>query len=273
VPLLPAPESGSMVSSDITPSLTLAELDSLIERDRDAAVRSALTLFRYEVAAAVVTIGEINQIANARVTAGCQVSSTKIKTDADLAAAILMSNAEVAILEVRQMGVEDRAGLERQKSVISGIGRESIKAIADGARETIDGIQSEAKQAIGKINQGATEAIGKINLLSMDIQSRITQCEEMAKENLDLMRREARSNEALIKQAEDATGQIKKEASMGLDELHSLTAEGIQGLNTATDKALQAFSDAAKNAERRIIEIRDTALQRITALVTGFLPE
>lgn len=88
-----------MTSDYLTQTRSLKELDALFEHDRLSAAKIAKTVFAHEVTVAIANIGEINQIANARILADSQISSAKMLTDAEVAATLLLSKAEIAVLQ------------------------------------------------------------------------------------------------------------------------------------------------------------------------------
>ncbi len=65
-----------MVSEYLKQTRSIEELEALFEKDRHAAAKVATVVLNHEVTVGITNIGEIHQIANARIFADSQAASS-----------------------------------------------------------------------------------------------------------------------------------------------------------------------------------------------------
>ncbi|OEJ64328.1 hypothetical protein [Magnetovibrio blakemorei] len=256
-----------MVSDYLKNNRTIDELDALFEQDRIAAIKIAATVLNHEVSTAITNIGEINQIANARIMADSQVAAAKMMTDAEIASTHLIAKAELAVLDIKIQDQQSAEEIALQADMISEIGRSTTEVITNNAQEAVQAIQNEASEAITHLKQNATNAILMIKSLSAEISTRVTESAEKAKEKLDQAKRHIRTTEELIVEAEKQKQFITDTVHVSSLELRQVAEHSIANLHATTDAASKAITDAVVLSQARILEARDRALRRIYEIV------
>lgn len=256
-----------MVSDYLKNNRSIEELDALFEHDRIAAMKIAATVLNHEVSTAITNIGEINQIANARIMADSQVASAKMMTDAEIASTHLIAKAELAVLDIKMQDQQNIEEIALQADMIGEIGRSTTDVITNSAQEAVEAIQNEAAEAIERLKQNATNAILMIKSLSAEISARVVHSAEKAKEKLDQAKRHVRTAEDLIVEAEKQKQFITDAAHKSSLELRQVAEHSIANLNATTDAASKAITEAVVLSQARILEARDKALRRIYEIV------
>lgn len=256
-----------MVSDYLKNNRSIKELDVLFEQDRIAAVKIAATVLNHEVSTAITNIGEINQIANARIMADSQVASAKMMTDAEIASTHLIAKAELAVLDIKMQDHQSAEEIALQADMISEIGRSTTEVITNNANEAVEAIQNEAAEAIQRLKQNATNAILMIKSLSAEISTRVVESAEQAKKKLDQAKHYVRTTQELIVEAEKQKQFITDTAHESSLELRQVTEHSIANLHATTDAASKAITEAVVLSQTRILEARDRALKRIYEIV------
>jgi len=256
-----------MVSDYLKNNRSIGELDALFEHDRIAAMKIAATVLNHEVSTAITNIGEINQIANARIMADSQVASAKMMTDAEIASTHLIAKAELAMLDIKMQDQQNTEEIAVQADMIREIGNSTAEVITHSAQEAVQAIQNEAAEAIQRLKQNATNAILMNKSLSAEISARVVDSAEKAKEKLDQAKRHVRTAEELIVEAAKQKQLITDTAHESSLELRQAAEHSIANLHAITDAASKAIAEAVVLSQTRILEARDRALRRIYEIV------
>ncbi len=257
-----------MVSNYLKQSRSIEELYALIEADRVAAAEIAATVFDNEVAMAITNIGEINQVANARILADSQVASARMMTDAEVTAVALTAKAEAAIVEIKSRLQQDSRRSEITHSMIAEISRIAVGEISDSAQDSVKGIQLDAKYAIKCLQDNAAKAIEDIKATADDIAVRIAESTKRANTILTKQKERHPSPEDVVRHAETASQNILGVSSQATQQIHDAAAITIAELNTITDAATKIITEAVTASERRVLTARDRALASIQDIVS-----
>lgn len=262
-----------MVSDYLIRNRSIKELDELFEQDRIAAMKIAATILSHEVSTAITSIGEINQIANARIFADSQVASAKLMTDAEITSTHLIAKAELAVLDIKMQNHQNAEKFELQADMIREIGRSTTEVISDNAQDAVQAIQNEAAEAIHRLKQNASNAILMIKSLSAEISVRVVESAEKTKVKLDEAKLHTRTAEELIVEAEKQKQFITDTAHESSLELRQAAEHSVANLHATTDAACTAITEAVVLSQTRILEARDRALRRIYEIVGPPVPE
>lgn len=258
-----------MVSEYLKQSCSLDDLDKLIEHDREIAAKIAKTVFNREVTTAITNIGEISQIANARIQADCQVSAAKMMTDAEVTATVLMSKAELAALEIQQQTVNDPLDDVRE-AMIKEISLRACEAISENAQKSVEDIQREADDAIGRLKDNAIKAIEEIQSLADTIAAKVQENAKLVEDNLrndSPNTRDTREPEDVVDKAALEAQIILDEAHRSAQELHRTRDRIISDMNALVDIISKQIKTASHASENRIIEAQEKALARVLEIV------
>jgi hypothetical protein len=262
-----------MTSDYLTHTRSLKELDTLFERDRLSAAKIAKTVFAHEVAVAITNIGEINQIANARILADCQISSAKMLTDAEVTATLLLSKAEIAVLQLEQYARGNSENISKHQTMILEISRTTTRAISTAADEAMQTIQREAMEAIQRMKENAAKAIETIQTMAETLTQDVEEKAVLAQDVLAAEKAQARTPEEAAENAQEGIDAIRNHAALSRDKLRETVKKVIGEMEVMSASASKSISEAMTASERRVAEARNRAIEQIEALVFQLAPQ
>ncbi len=257
-----------MTSDYLDQTRSLDELDAFFEKDRQAAVELAEVVFSQEVAAAIRTIADINEVANARILADTQVSSAKIASSAEVHATALLAAAELLRLKIQNRKMSEPTRGEIDSSVVSEFTRVAEGEIKGTSRSAVEQINAEARLAIAKISENAKEAISQINNIATKISNQVHENARIAKGKLQEAQKSPRTPESVAIEAEKAAVKISAHAVAASESLMGVVKETIDAMMKSADVAVGVISKTVKEATERIVDARDKALKRIHGFLT-----
>lgn len=246
---------------------TLEELDAIFEGERRAALVAADLVFTQEVAAAIQTVSDINEISNARIMANCQVASAKIGSSAEVQATTLLAAAEALRLKILRSDLTQIAKSETDESVVSELARTAEMGINSTAQAAIKSIQEEAQNAIGLISDNAKTAIFEIKTVGEAIANQIDENAKIAKAKCDEAKASPRTAESIKEAAEDAAHLILEHASSCSIKINKVVDGAIKLMRESADLANQKITETTQRATERIIAARDSALEKIESFL------
>lgn len=255
-----------MTSDYLTRTRTLEELDALFEQDRLSAAKIAKTVFAHEVAVAIANIGEINQVASARILADSQIASAKMQTDAEVAATLLLSKAEITVLQLEQYASGDTKHIDVNKCMILEISRSTINAISTTASEAMATIQHEAENAIRRMRENATKAIESIHAMAEKLALEVEAKAAMARDALAEEKTQSRTVDETAESAKNRAELILVHATYSRERLREATQKIIAEIEAMSASAIQTISEAMAASERRIIDARTRAIKQIETI-------
>lgn len=256
-----------MVSEYLKHVRSLEELDKFFAESRLAAAKAAESNFKFEVSRAIVSIGEINQVASARITADSQVASAKIMADAEVISTSLLAKAEIAVFRTQNPitpeNIGDGVDPESVDSQIQAIANEANQEIRESSSNAIERIRKEASEAIDRIKTHATGAIEEIRTLVSDVADKTKADAEKAGALLAEQKEMPRNKDEMIIHAEEAASELASHTEQNLQELRDILHASIKEITRQADLSVKEIMNITKSIEARILARRDEAIGNV----------
>lgn len=260
-----------MVSEYLKHVRSLEELDKLFAENRIAAAKAAESNFKFEVSRAIVSIGEINQVASARITADSQVASAKIMADAEVISTSLLAKAEIAVFRTQSPitpeNIGDGTDPQKVNSQIEAIATEANQEIREFSSNAIEQIRKEAADAIDRIKTHATGAIEDIRTLVSDVSEKTKADAEKAAELLAGQKEMPRNKDEMIVNAEEAASELVSHTQQNLQDLRDMLDASIREITRQADLSVKEILTITKSIEFRILARRDEAIGRVDQIM------
>lgn len=260
-----------MVSEYLKHVRSLEELDKLFAENRLAAAKAAESNFKFEVSRAIISVGEINQVASARITADSQVVSAKIMADAEVISTSLIAKAEVAIFQTQSPitpeNISDGADPQSANIQMESVIKNADQEIRDFSNEAIEQIRKEAVDAIERIKANAAAPIEEIRALVADVADRTKTDAEKAAKILAEQKEMPRNKDDMVENAEKAASGLASQTQKNLQDLQEMLDSSIKEITTQTDIFVKEIMKLAKSVEARILACRDEALLRVNQIL------
>lgn len=260
-----------MVSEYLKHVRSLEELDQLFADNRIAAAKAAESNFKFEVSRAIVSIGEINQVASARITADSQVASAKIMADAEVISTSLLAKAEVAVFRTQHPitpeNIGDGAYPQSANRHIETIVNEANQEIREFSSNAIEQIRKESSDAIDRIKTHATGAIEDIKTLVNEVAEKTKADAEKAALLLAEQKEMPRNKDEIIVAAEGAASELASQTQQNLQDLRDMLDASIREITRQADLSVREIMAITKSIENRILARRDEAIGRIDQIM------
>jgi len=184
---------------------SLEDLDKRIESDRRIAVTAFEATFSQQVVTAIAAIGEINQIANARIQADTRVAAARIASHAEVTCIELLSTVELTALKIDKLKSENsRETNVANKKIITQFVDEARLEIEDSCNSSVEEIKRYGDMAIAQISENSRTAIEKIQGHVAKVKADIEQNEKIAVEKLAVSKEEERTLKSAAEDGEAA---------------------------------------------------------------------
>lgn len=255
-----------MTSDYLNRTRSIEELDAYFEKERYRAAEVADLSFRKEVATAIRTVSDINEVANARIYSNMEVASAKISSSAEVHSTSLLATAELFRHRLQNSGNFVPTNSENRNSMIAEVARTATKEIKSTAAAAIETIKSEAKDAVAQIASNANLAIAEINSISNKVISNIEDNAKLGREKLEKQKEFARVPESVIASAQIASAKILDSAANSSRELQVFVQKSVLVTNEAAAEACRRISVVTEKATERIISTRDRVLLKLKVL-------
>lgn len=257
-----------MDEDDQAPVHSIEDLDQQIEDERRLAAIVFESSYSEQVIAGISAIGEINQIANARIQTDTRVAAARIASQAEVTCIELLSTAELAALKVDQLKSE-RPSLIKvdEDKIIHEITDEARIDIETGCNTSVEEINKYGEMALSQINENMNAAIAKIQQQVAEVKSQIQQNEVAADEKLERSKTEDRTLETVKDHGEEAKKKFAAFAKEAANQLSKLSSEAIADINKMSGSALAEISTIVSTAEIKIKKTKDIALTRLKKIL------
>lgn len=258
-----------MVSKYLRKALTVEEMDELTERARRGAAEGVKAAFDKAVTVAIRNIGDISQVANARIQADCHVAAARIASSAEVSATELAANAEIAILAIQKHKIKTASDRTAANSMIADTSRRVESDISAGAKKAIEEIHRQAKAAVEQITENSKHSIKEIQSLATEVAEHVAENARIAQEKLEENKRAPRTPATVARDAAKAAKKVGKNSVAAMGKLQAKVSEAIEEINNLVESNLANLARAVLDAEARIIGARDAALARIRDFLEG----
>lgn len=260
-----------MARKDLKVMKSLEELDKLLSDEQLATAKAVESNFKFEVSKAIVSIGEINQIASARITADSQVASAKIMADAEVISASLLAKAEIAVFQtqepINQEGPVDKADPHTTDNMVEAIVTNANQEIRTSSNDAIEQIRKEASEAIERVKGHAKGAIEEIRTLVANVADRTRASAETAGKVLSEQREKPLNQDEMVENAKKAAEKLAFEAEKNLDDLKTVLDSTVEKITRQADLSVKEIMNITKSVEARILSRRDNAIERIDQIL------
>jgi uncharacterized protein YoxC len=266
-----------MVSEYLNHTRSLEELDQLFADNRLAAAQTVQSNFQIEVSKAIVNIGEINQVASARIMADSQVASAKIMADAEVVATSLLAKAEVAAFRsqgtfvAESAPVPESARIERPEpssdTQIKTIVTTANHEIQSFSTDAIEKIRTEAAEAIDRIKTHANGAIQDIRTLVADVADKTEADVKTAQSILAEQKDMPRSTAEATKNAEIAAEKLSSQTRKNSRDLKQIVDASVKEIRKQADLSIPEVMRITTSVEARILARRDEAMSRVEKIL------
>ncbi|MEQ8711358.1 MAG: hypothetical protein RIC36_20425 [Rhodospirillales bacterium] len=260
-----------MVNNSDKPSPSIEDLDNLdrqFESDRLSAVKTFGASFSEQVVSAIAAIGEISQVANARIQADTRIAIASIASHAEVTCIELIATVELASLKIDQLkGSGSETITTGHTATVAELGNEVRMEIEGGCSRSIEEIERQARLAVSKISKNTDEAISKIQRHVAKVKAAVACNASVASEKLKASKVKGRTPESITRDAELARKKISDFATKVTSQLTTMSSQAISNISALSVTSLKEISKIVKAAELRVMKIKATSLTRLMHLL------
>tara|TARA_R110000787_G_scaffold63679_4_gene143476 strand:+ start:40414 stop:41190 length:777 start_codon:yes stop_codon:yes gene_type:complete len=246
---------------------SLEDLDKRIESDRRIAVTAFETSFSGQVVAAISAIGEINQVANARIQTDTRVAAARIASHAEVTCIELLSTVELTALKIDHLKSENSSETNgAHEKITAKIINEARLEIEDSCNNSVEEIRRHGDMAVAQISENVNTAIATIQKHVADVKSEIENNEKIAVKKLEASKVKKRTLESAADDGEEAKLKITSFSKEVTNKLTKMSAAAILDINRLSSAVLEEISAVVTTAETKVLKMKEVALSRLRNL-------